>query len=133
MTTRHHIAEIIGERTLHVTDSKKLAKEIAAYLLAENRTSELESLMRDVMEYRAQRGVVEAVAVSAHSLSDDVKRQLKHIAQAQYPHAKKVLLDEKQDADLIGGVKLELPEKQLDLTVRGKLNAFKRLTTQERV
>ncbi len=128
--SRHHLAEVIGKRSLRTTNTKTLARELAAYLLETNQTNSLESLMRDVMAYRAEHGVVEATAVSAHSLTADVKRQVRHILKDQYPDLKTTMIDEKLDPSVIGGIRVEMPGEQLDATVEAKLNTFKRLMAQ---
>jgi len=122
---RKHLAEVIAERTLSVGSSKKLAQEIAAYLLTESRTADLEPLMRDILEYRAGRGQVEATAVSAFALSDEVRQELKSLVKSEYPDAKDIQLHDELDSKTVGGVRLDLPNEQLDLTVRAKLAKFK--------
>jgi F0F1-type ATP synthase delta subunit len=127
--SRHHLAEVIAERTVHVSDTKELAREIAAYLLIERRKADLESLLRDIMQYRANRGIVEARVVSAHDLTSQVKDDVEAILKDEYPDAKTLLLRSKLDESVIGGIRLELANEQLDMTVRSKLDTFKRLTS----
>ena len=62
------LAKIISERTKRVADPIKLAQEIAAYLVAENRTGDLTLIMRDVLVLRKEQGIIEADVVSAHEL-----------------------------------------------------------------
>jgi len=130
---RHHLAEIIGEKTLHITDNKELAQEIAAYLLTENRVSELDSLMRDVMNYRAEKGIVEANIISAHVLSEQDLQDIRDILHEEYPTAKSFTLDQRLDPLVVGGVKIELPGEQLDLTVRDRLNTFRQLSQRSTI
>ncbi len=127
--TRHHLAEVIGQKTLHIKDYKMLSKEIAAYLLETGQTAQLESLMRDIMAYRAQHGVVEVMATSANELSQADINDIKELLKEEYPHAKSFEIDRVENKAVMGGVKLGLPDKQLDLTIRAKVNTFKRLTT----
>lgn len=127
---RLELATVIGERTLHVRDLKHLAREIAAYLLSENRVGELESLMRDVLAYREAHGVIEAVAVTAHELGQGVDREVSHLLHEQFPKAKEVIVREQHDPELVGGLKVQLAHEQLDMSVRAKLAMFKRLTSE---
>lgn len=127
---RTELATVIGERTLHVTDVKELTRELAAYLLSENRVSELESLMRDVLTYRQSHGIIEAVASSAHELGQVVEQEVAELLREQYPDAKQVIVRGRHDPELIGGLKVQLPNEQLDMSVRAKLATFKRLTTE---
>ncbi|HET8708804.1 MAG TPA: F0F1 ATP synthase subunit delta [Candidatus Saccharimonadales bacterium] len=122
------IADKLGDGTL---TENKLSQEVAAYLISEKRTSGLESLLRDISQYRIDHdGMVEVEAISAHPLSDAVKADIEAIIRQVYPDAKRVVISEYHDASLIGGVRLELPNEQLDLSLRAKLNQFKQLTNQ---
>lgn len=128
-STRHHLAETIAKRTMEISDTHKLAQEIAAYLLHEGKVYELESLMRDVIAYRAEQGVVEAYAESAYPLSPQVIDDIRDILKKEYPHAKQFQVDQIEQPELIGGLKVELPDEQLDLSVRARVNTFKKLTS----
>jgi len=108
---------------------KKFAGEVASYLLANNRTGELDSLARDLVSYRAENGVVEVTAVSAHKLTSAALKEVNQTVKQIYPEANRVIVNHRIDEEQVGGVRLEFPEQQLDLTVRGKLNQFKQLTS----
>jgi F0F1-type ATP synthase delta subunit len=128
-TPRHTIAALLAQRSLAPgLNTKQFSRSIAAYLLETGRTGELSSLMRDVMEYRAEHGIVEVVAVSAHELSTQVQTDIRTQVKRLQPDAKHIIISEVIDPNVIGGVRLELPHQQLDLSVRGKLNRFKQLT-----
>lgn len=108
--------------------ARKFTREVASYLLRENRTGELDSLARDWISYRARQGVVEVTALSAHKLSAAALSEIKRKVKQAYPDARQIIINEKLDAGIIGGVRLEFPDKQLDLSIRNKLNKFKQLT-----
>lgn len=126
---RHSLSKVIAERTMHVSDTDKLAKEVAAYLLAEGRTADLESVIRDVMQYRAEKGQVEVIAVSAHELDDETIREIKDTIRRQFPNADKIIVSRQHDPEVVGGIQIKLANQQLDMTIRSKLDTFKRLTT----
>ncbi len=125
---RHQLAEYIADKSETSTDYKKLVREVAAYLLDEQKTDDLASLMRDVARIRARRGSVEATAVSAHTLSKDVLKDLKSLVKQEFPHAKEVTISTRIEPDVVGGLLLELPDEQIDLSVRRKLAMFRHLT-----
>lgn len=129
--TRTELAEVIGEKTMHITDKDKLVKSIAAYLAFEHKSVDLNSLTRDIMQYRLEHGIVEAIAISAHPLTPEVIKDIKGMLKEHYPHAKDIRVDSQIDENLVGGVRIELPREDLDLTVRSKLNLFKRLVAEE--
>lgn len=130
--TRRELAEILGERTLHMSDKGQLAKHVAAYLVSERQNIDLSSLLRDVMQYRLEQGVVEAVAVSAHEITPVVIKDVEDVLRDHFPDAKTIRVDTRVDPNVIGGIRIELPQETLDLSVRSKLNLFKRLVAEER-
>ena len=125
---RHELAMVLAAKSVLGVNAKTFGKEIAAYLLTEGRTNELDSLLRDIMQYRAENGIVEVVAVSAHELSGAVRKDIEARVRKMYPEAKKIIISEQPDPSVIGGVRIELANEQLDLSVRSKLNRFKQLT-----
>ncbi len=129
--SRHAVAAALAERSLRLTsaaDVQKLGDEIAAYLLTERRTGELDSVVRDIMQYRADRGIVEVVVVSAFTLSEQVRQDISSQVRELYPDAKQIIISHRHDQSIIGGVKLEFANQQLDLSIRNKLNRLKQLT-----
>lgn len=125
-TPRRKIASLLAERSLKSgADAGKLSREIAAYLLQTGRTGELSSLLRDVQQIRAEHGIVEVMAATAHELSAAARKDIEAYIRQLYPDAQQIIISEVRDADVIGGVRLELANQQLDLSVRGKLNRFK--------
>jgi F0F1-type ATP synthase delta subunit len=128
-TPRHQIADVLGQKLLKSTVSRKqLSDQIASYLLREGRVAELESLLRDIVEFRAAHGIVEVTASSAIELSKQDKIDIENIAKQLYPDAKTVILNQQTDQSLIGGVKLEVVSHQLDVSIKSRLNRLKQLT-----
>ncbi len=129
---RHKVAAVLAKRSLGTINAAQFGHEIAAYLLSDGRVHELDSLMRDIMQYRADQGTLEVIATSAHPLNDIVRADIRTQIRELYPAAKNIIISEQSDENIIGGVKLELANQQLDVSVRAKLNQFKQLTTSER-
>jgi F0F1-type ATP synthase delta subunit len=125
---RHTLASVIGGK-LTASNEKKLARETAAYLLSERRSGELDSLLRDVEQYRADNGVVEVVAVSAFPLDAKAHKEVEAKIRSVYPKANQIMITQRIDANQLAGVRLELANQQLDLTIRTKLNQFKQRTS----
>jgi len=129
---RTRIARTVADQTLKKGDSKRLAREVAAYLLAERRVHELDSILRDVQAMWADAGHVEVLASSAHPLSSGVKATITQQVRRLYPQTKDIVVNEVRDPEVIGGVRLNLANQQLDLSVEAKLNKFKQLTANGR-
>jgi F0F1-type ATP synthase delta subunit len=126
---RHIIAASLAQRSLGLVDTPRFAREVAAYLLDTGRTADLESLLRDIMQYRADHGIVEVIATSAHELTPEVQGDIDARIRELYPQARQVIVTPERDTSVVGGVRLQLANQQLDLSVRAKLNRFKQLTS----
>jgi F-type H+-transporting ATPase subunit delta len=126
-TPRTQLATMIANKTLAGSFEGAEITSLAAYLLDEGRVSELGSLLRDVQKAWADRGVVEVVAYSAHALPANATSEIEALARRVYPNAKQIIVTPKLDPSLIGGVRLELADYQLDRTTKAKLQQFKTL------
>lgn len=124
---RSQIVPVVAKLTQKAGTTKRLSREIAAYLLEENRVSELDSLLRDVIAYRSAEGIVEITAISAHELSDAMRRDIEKLVREQFPSVKQIVINQRIDKSTVGGVRLELVDRQLDLTVCSKLNRLKQV------
>jgi len=126
---RTRISSAVADQTLKKGVSKKYSRQIAAYLMTERRTGELNSVMRDVQADWAEAGHVEVLAASAHPLTAVIKKDISKQIKALYPNAKQIIVTEVHDPSVMGGVKLSLANQQLDLSLQAKLHKFKQLTT----
>ncbi|MDQ3093959.1 MAG: F0F1 ATP synthase subunit delta [bacterium] len=127
---RSELAKVIAEKTLNVP-KEQIVSSLAKFLTEQHQNINLDDLLRDVMHYRLDYGIVEATAVSAHELSEADMLDIKKILKTEYPDAKQVIINQKIDISLVGGLKLELPRETLDLSVRAKLNKFKQLIEEK--
>lgn len=121
--------KVLAEATAKVLKQDgagKTAQSVAAYLMDEGRTGELQSLMRDIKQLRAdQDGIVEVNAVSAHEVGESVRADIEAEIRRLYPNLKLVIINSVVDDNVVGGIRLELANQQLDLSVRAKLNKLK--------
>lgn len=125
---RSRIASAIADKVLAQGTSPELGREIAAFLLSERRTSELESILRDVQVDWAVAGFVEVVATSAFPLDDTTKTDIMSLVRPLYPEAEQIIITEAHDESLIGGVQISVAGQELDLSIEAKLDKFKQLT-----
>jgi F0F1-type ATP synthase delta subunit len=127
-TERSRTAGVIAAHTLSKGVTKKYAREVAALLLSTRRVGQLDSLLRDVQADWAEAGYVEVLAYSAHELNSATKNDIAARVKKIYPAAKDVVITEVRDSAVLGGVRISLPNQQLDLSIEAKLNRFKQLT-----
>ncbi len=129
MTTavqRNQLARVIADMMKQPASSKSLARQIAAYLVQEHQTKELDLILRDVLTARARDGVIEANLTTAFPLSTSVKTEVKQLLKQEYPAAKQFVLDEVVEPEMLSGLKVQTADKQLDQTARGKLDKLTR-------
>ena len=126
---RATVAQAIAHRlTTSSDDSTELAREIAAYLISENREADLESVMRDVMRLQRRDGVLEADVQTARELEDTSVAEVTELVRREFPVVKRAVITQTVRPELVGGVRITTADEQLDMSVRGKLDTFKRLT-----
>lgn len=130
--SRLRIAHLIAEDSLKKGFSKTEARSIAAYLMSNRRTAELDSLLRDIRDAWAQHGFIEVTAACAHKLSEKVRQDVTAEVRKLYPAAKHIVIVEKLDQSVIGGVRIEFANRQLDLSIQNELNKFKMLAVNRK-
>ncbi len=118
--SRRKIAAYVADKLVAGDKPAAALKEAAAYLLETGRTREQELLVRDIEDALAQRGVVVADVTSARALSGGIKAEI-----AKLVGGKSLQLRERIDPSVLGGVRINVPGKQFDGTVRRKLTQLK--------
>jgi ATP synthase F1 delta subunit len=103
-------------------ERKRLARDIAGYLIAERRTKELNSLLRDIedLEYKKD-GILEVTAMTARPLSVTTKAQI-----AKLFDAKQVKIHEEINEETLGGVRVRALDKVVDLSVQARLQRLRK-------
>lgn len=106
------------------TESKntELIKQVAAYLITSKKANQASLLVNDVAnELEITEGRVFATAISARKLSPSAVQSIKSVIKSQ-TKARDVVIDEQIDQSLIGGVVVQTPKYELDLSVKKQLN-----------
>lgn len=124
---RTDLAEVVARMLDGNQSSKQLSRQIAAYLVAEHQTKDLDVILRDVMSARARHGVVEANVTTAFPLSSSVKTEVQKLLKQEYPEAQNFVVQSTVDPAALSGVRIQTPDKQLDETARGKLEKLRRM------
>ena len=104
--TVHQIALAVLNLSRNTNESQ-LAQEIASYIVAERRTSDLGAIMREV------------TVTTAFEPSEAVIDQVKQLI------GDNTVINKVTDKSVIGGVRIESSDYFLDLTVRNRLNKMK--------
>lgn len=122
--SRRAIAHYFVESVVSGVSVKKLARQLAAHLIETKRTDELELVLREIQYLLAEKGYVIGTVTAARELSAATKQMLEAYAQKK-TGAQQVQLDTIVDESVLGGVKLDLPGRELDLTIARQLTMLK--------
>lgn len=118
--SRRKIAEFVAARLLAGGTVKDVLREVAAHLIDNRRTREIDLLVREIEDVLAERGVVVANVTTAHPLTDTLRGEINTII-----GAKSLQLRESVDESVLGGVRIDMPGKQFDGTIQRKLTALR--------
>lgn len=118
--SRRKIAAYAADKLVAGETPARVMKEVAAYLETARRTREYELLVRDIEDALAQRGVTVANVASAHPLSSTTKKEISALIGKG-----SLQLRETVDPSLLGGVRVDIPGKRFDGTLRRKLGLLK--------
>lgn len=106
-------------------DVQLVASALAAFLIEEHRTGELDKILREVENLRfINRGIVEAEVTSARELSEEIEKSLRELVRSKLG-VPTVVTTKSIRKDLVGGVVVQAGDMQIDLSVRGQLNRLK--------
>lgn len=114
--SRRSIARHVAEQLVDGAPARKVLQEVASYLIETRRTNEVDLIVRDIHYYLAERGIVMAKVSSAFQLEATTKKAIEQFIKAE-TKAQSVMMTEVVDRTLLGGVKIDVPDKQLDQTV----------------
>lgn len=118
--SRRKLADYSADRLIAGESVEAVLRDIAAYLIAMRRTREQELVVRDIEGALARRGVVIADVTSARPINASLSKQVKEMTGAS-----SVQLRSSIDETVLGGVRIDIPGKRFDGTIRRKLNALK--------
>ncbi|EDK72649.1 H+-transporting two-sector ATPase, delta (OSCP) subunit [candidate division TM7 genomosp. GTL1] len=119
--SRRRVAEYAAGQLMKHESPMKLANYLAAYLAENKQIAQADMLLEDIEEVLASRhGVVMAEITSARPLSEAL-RAISEALVAKSHKAKKVIMVETIDPELIGGITIKTPTGYFDGSLRNKL------------
>jgi F-type H+-transporting ATPase subunit delta len=113
------MAEIFGDKVSKMTMS---LFEIISRKNRENILPEIARLFHE--QYNVQKGITEANVITQYPIDDSERKTFVDLVK-QTTGAKTVVLNEITDPDIIGGFILRIGDKQIDHSLRRKLNELK--------
>ncbi len=122
MISRQKIARYAAEQL--VAGNKKVVHEIAAYLIDSQKTDQVDLLVRDIELYLSRSGHLLAHVGTVHDLTAETKKAIMSLLKKE-TGATTIVLAEYKDESLVGGVKIDIPGRQLDTSIARTLAALK--------
>ena len=118
--SRRRLARYVAEAAVDSKqDTSRAIQELAAYLHETNRTNEAGLLIRDIEAALADRGITIANVTTAHPLSASLQKSIEALVGGD------VRIRETVNPSVLGGVKVDVPGKRFDGTIRHKLDTLK--------
>lgn len=124
--SRRKLSEYVADRLAKGDSVKAVMKELAAHLVDTRRTREAELIIRDIEARLLKQGVALVTVTSARALTFEAKQLIETLVKTEQSSLTKVVLREQIDESVIGGVRIELPGRLADFTIKAKLD---KLTT----
>jgi len=103
---------------------KELIKMLAAEIIDTKQMSKIDLIVAEIAhEMEVQLSVTNAKVFSTRQISAALKVEIANLIK-QVSGTDKVILEEEIEPSLLGGVKIETPEREIDLSVRHKLGTI---------
>jgi F-type H+-transporting ATPase subunit delta len=122
--SRRKIASYVAERLLDGSSQTATIKQLAAYLIDNRRTKEVELIVRDIEFELQNRGVILAEVTTVSALTEATRKQIERLV-GEHADPGKIQLRQFIDPDVIGGVRIDIPGKRLDATIARRLAIFR--------
>lgn len=122
--SRRKITVYIADKFAKGGDKTKLINELAAFLIDNKRTNELDLILRDIEYQLLRRGIVLARVTSAFELAAETRAEITKMIKDN-THATIIELQQFIEPTLLGGVRLDLPGMQLDNTISRRLTTLR--------
>lgn len=122
--SRRKITVYIADQLAKGGDEKKVLQELAAFLIDNKRTNELDLIVRDIEYQLLLRGIVLAHVTSAFELASETRAAITKMIKDK-TDAKTIELQQLIEPNLLGGIRLDLPGMQLDNTISRRLTTLR--------
>lgn len=122
--SRRKIAGYIADQLALGKETKKIIRELAAYLVSTRRTKELDLIVRDIEYELTKRGIVLARVTTAFDLQAATRSAVTKLIKER-TSAKIIELEQHIDPTVLGGFKIDLPGLKMDATIAHRLNVLR--------
>jgi F-type H+-transporting ATPase subunit delta len=120
--SRRKLAAFLADQLALGVPAGDVITRAAAYLIETKQTHDVELLVRDIEEELMVRGVVVADVTAARPLTDEARSAIASLLEAKDLHVRETV-----DPSVLGGIRVAVPGKRYDATLRNKINLLKSL------
>ena len=122
--SRRKIASYIAQQLIDGHSQTATIKHLAAFLIDNRRTKEVQLVVRDIEFELQNRGVILAEVTTASALTEATRAEIVKLV-GSHADPGKIQLRQFVDPDVIGGVRIDIPGKRLDATIARRLAIFR--------
>lgn len=125
--SRHQLATIIAKIAMtKKLSSKELSKMIASYLLTTNQLAELQPLLRDIQAiWAVDYGYSQVSSQSSYPVDEKLLEAFAKLFVQDFPSSNKLVVSNELEPSLIGGLRLTLADRRLDVSILQKFQVFR--------
>ena len=122
--SNRRLARGFVEQIVDGRSPKTVISQLAAVIVESKRVGELDLILNDISsEFEKQSSVTNANVYSAHDLTTALRVDIAKLIK-QTTGAKEVNIIETVEPSLLGGVRIETPDREIDLSVKNKLKSM---------
>lgn len=123
-TTRRVLTRYVAERLAAGDAKEPLLKQLAAYLVVNKMTSQMDVVISDISRTLAELGSVTAKVQTARPLSDELRKAVtNYVKRAE--NANNVTIEESVEPALLGGIVVTTPSKRFDASIASQLKQLR--------
>ena len=124
--SRRVIARAFVDQLQAGASTAKMVKALAAYLIVNKQHKSVDMVISDIVRELASRGRMLVQVTTARPLASDQRATIQKQMQ-KLLGVDTIELDERVEPDLIGGVKLNIPGRELDASIKKQLQQLHRI------
>lgn len=122
--TRRAVTRYVADQLVSGADANNVIAQLAAYLVVQRKTKQIDSFIADIEIELAARGVVVADVTTARPLSEELRQSVETLIATQ-TGGRHVALREHVDRDIIGGMIIRSAGTEYDRSIKRAVRALR--------
>jgi F-type H+-transporting ATPase subunit delta len=122
--SRRVLARYIADQLKNGKNRNSVIESLAAYVVEHRMKADIELIVADIARNLAEHGHIEATVTTAHPLDTSLKQAVVEYV-TRIESASDVVVTERVDKALLGGVIIETPRRRYDASLSTKLKRLR--------